>query len=227
MIQEVILAKRVVLQVNGDTVCMTQALYQKLNRLELQYKIATPTLLKFPNTQGLGIVQALQLSLSANASDKRDVVYGVASLLQDEIRRLVPIDYRLSHDEVLCRALQGCLVEQQSLNIITTAALRQGADMHDSCSFNFEDLHEFLRLEPGLQGGLDDFSKSKMQIHRGWKGNVQVMIDSTTSESMEKIDQVYGPYSVSSVRVVDSQLPKHQILPRLTVHSQLFERAYK
>ena len=103
IIQEVALAREVCLHVNNNVLLLDSAVMDRMESLRKQNRLRIPSALKWSTCRTIeaGIVACLQAAMKCNATDPRDEVYAVLSLMEPQARSLIPVDYSLDLDPLL------------------------------------------------------------------------------------------------------------------------------
>ncbi|CAN9325885.1 unnamed protein product [Alternaria alternata] len=122
VIQEVALARVVHLTVCDEELELTLTVMDRLRLL-----CAESRDYKLPGVLGRLFVQELRADVLAclytgwkcHATDRRDCVFAVLSLMPPEIRSLIPVDYSLDLGAVFANAIVAIIVTQQNLDILS------------------------------------------------------------------------------------------------------------
>jgi hypothetical protein len=125
VIQEVLQAKTAHLHVNKDTVRFERAAVKSLHEYCSVKAIDIPRLAQWASihVRKAGIVALLRMSTKSSASDARDTVFAITSLLNARTRAMIKIDYLLSLEDVLAQAAWACFAECRKLGLISYADL--------------------------------------------------------------------------------------------------------
>lgn len=230
IIQEIVLAKTLLLHVNGDT---TPLGHQQI--LDLRVTGGGHVLsLKTKSNHELSITTWLARSFSASAGDPRDHVLGIVSLLNPNIRPLIPVEYSLCYIETIRNAITACIADHQSLSIITYASLRRGrrdrhrmssvypcCDQHptnplsyrgrDIATLTLENFKDYLEKN-GVQKSFGP--PTATQNLPGYRKAVVFSVEGITKRESQDFSYIERLPSVVLTR---------QILPRLKVRGHLID----
>ena len=121
VIQEVALAREVCLHVNNNVLLLDSAVMDRMESLRKQNRLRIPSALKWSTCRTIeaGIVACLQAAMECNATDPRDEVYAVLSLMEPQARSLIPVDYSLDLDVVWGNAIAAIIITQGNLDILS------------------------------------------------------------------------------------------------------------
>ena len=125
VIQEVALAQEVCLHVNEHVLLFDSTVMGRIERLCKQYCLGVPSVLKWSacRTIEAGIAACLLAAMDCGATDPRDEVYAVLSLMEPQARSLIPVDYSLNVDAVWSNAIAAIIVSQGNLDILSHVGL--------------------------------------------------------------------------------------------------------
>ncbi|KAH7408591.1 heterokaryon incompatibility protein-domain-containing protein [Phaeosphaeria sp. MPI-PUGE-AT-0046c] len=143
VIQEIHLARIIVMHINSDEVTLRNSV---INRLRHYDAIHVPQLLRdiSSDQHTRTIIECLRISTAAHSSDPRDKVFGVLSLLDTQSRDFIPVDYALSYNQVLGLAVMLCIAECTDLRLLLFAHLPATSDHSTACTFGLEEFRRFL-----------------------------------------------------------------------------------
>ena len=146
VIQEVLHARVTNLHVNADTVRFSAAGVIYLHKLCLAKSVFLPSLAQWSSIwqRSTGIIPLLSMSTKSSASDPRDIVFAITSVLYPETRAVITIDYMLSLEEVFAQAVMACIAECPDSEILSYAALPPGAHTLTTPSFTMTHFKEYL-----------------------------------------------------------------------------------
>ncbi|KAF2819466.1 HET-domain-containing protein [Ophiobolus disseminans] len=249
VIQEVVLAKAVVLRVNNASAVLEGCLFGSLAQTCERHNIHLPPWLH-PNSglQGTNsFIECLAMSMQASASDERDKIFAIANLLEPRIRDMVPVDYSLDYDCVIDNAIMACIVECRDLRILSFARLPKHADCPTACAFGMEDFKLFLRGNRSFVQLLENIRQRRWFIplfeNQCQQSIIQKVVSSTMLQQRDihpwipyvflngllgalgEAQHAYYPRSEaqSLIRRVLCQGPEGQILPRFEVRAHLLD----
>lgn len=119
-VQEVALARNVVLHVNNEAVELS---FPVLERIRLTKKV--PAALRW--NPGLAretdVLACLRAGIESHCSDARDKVYAVLSLMEPQARSFIPVDYSLDLDTIYTNALLAVIAAHGSLEVLSYALI--------------------------------------------------------------------------------------------------------
>ncbi|KAJ8111995.1 hypothetical protein OPT61_g5531 [Boeremia exigua] len=147
VIQEVALARKVILHVNNDSAVLTKKILSLLrNGSGYSNLILPPPLQAFLDKHNFdNATYLLHMSISASCSDPRDQVYGTISLLPPVLRMAIPVDYSLRTEQVFANAICACIQGTQSLEVLQFARLdNEESELAIARSFGMEHLRQYL-----------------------------------------------------------------------------------
>ncbi|KAJ8108311.1 hypothetical protein OPT61_g8258 [Boeremia exigua] len=197
IIQEIVLAKSIVLHINGLQIGLTRSVV-----FSLSSTVGTPGPLRerISPTSSKCLSTQMKKSIKCSCSDQRDHVYAILSLLAPDIRDLIPTDYSLSVEQVYTNLLFACISTSQTLDILAYAA-KVAADQNSSVTsqFTIEHFHSFIVNEESLE----EFH----HFPEKWKRYIRF-----TSEP--------GIQASSQIWLLPSPVHEHRMLPgfKVTVH---------
>jgi hypothetical protein len=147
VIQEVLSAEIAILHVNEDTVRFTEKGLVALNRMCMAQGFHVERLSHWPSIWGRNssIVSLLNMSVNCSASDPRDKVFAIVSLLEPHVRARISIDYMASTHDVFAHAAIACITECGDLGILSFARIESGDRCSDIPSFTMANFVSFLQ----------------------------------------------------------------------------------
>jgi hypothetical protein len=121
VVQEVALAKQAYLSVNGHELLLTAAVLGRLRFVYEQKTLDIPALLKWNPGEltDANILVCLYTGIRSNATDPRDKVFAVLSLMEPKARSLIPVDYAMDYESVYAYAVVAVIKSQQNLDILS------------------------------------------------------------------------------------------------------------
>ena len=127
VIQEVALAQEVCLHVNNNALLLDSAVMDRMESFRKQNRLRIPSALKWSTCRTIeaGIVACLQAAMECNATDPRDEVYAVLSLMEPQARSLIPVDYSLDLDVVWSNAIAAIIITRGNLDILSHVGVYQ------------------------------------------------------------------------------------------------------
>jgi len=184
VIQEVALAKAALLNVNNNRLFLSLDVLQKLREFCDQEKIQVPASLRWDPGAGekINILDCLSAARTCRATDARDRVYATLSLVDDDFRRLITIDYgknsKWIHEMVAINTIQY----HRNLDILYHIHSDEHANSPSSSSW-IPDWNQTLSKKTRIMQFPNDSILS-------WSRNVQVNLEShDTIESIEESSQ--------------------------------------
>ncbi|KAH7076051.1 heterokaryon incompatibility protein-domain-containing protein [Paraphoma chrysanthemicola] len=225
VIQEVVFAKIATLHVNEESVMLRPEIIKRVASLEGQITDIPVLLLWASSADRIDdIFKCLRLSIDAHASDPRDTVYGILSLMKPEIRDLLPVDYSLSQYQVFRNVIVACIAERGDLTVLSYPRYPLTLiDTRHVFVFGPDEFKAYLdndgRLYKPALGWSDPLPKFD---HQPWRGKVCF---NNASHTMEIDDQTELSASsmFSKFEVNPDGVPLRQILPRLKVRAHLID----
>jgi hypothetical protein len=226
VIQEIVLAKLAILHVNEDSVRLSPAVLTQLIDSCKDHEIPVQLRWASGSDRLNGVLDCLNLSFNAQSSDPRDAVYGILGLVKPHIRDLIPVDYSLSVDQVLGKALLACIAERQDLSILSYAWLPSDSDHHLASCFSSKEYNKLLHSKTPLDRP-SWFSSSNApnfsQVEgRPWRREVTVT-NAPYPTNQENNLEATADEGCSVIEVIAASVPTHQILPGLRVRAHLID----
>jgi hypothetical protein len=221
VIQEVLFAKTAILHVNQDKVFLKQEILDSLHQWCNQQSVAIPRLSHWVSIwrRDGGIVSCLSMSLNCSASDPRDKIFAIASLLRPNVRELISIDYQSTLQAVYADAVAACIVEYGDLDILGFADVPSNIHVFTTSTFDVDDFKTFL-----AQRTMDKAPSSSMaRMCSPWTSRIVVKHKRAKSISTPGIKALHG--DASTVEVLRDPIPSTQLLPRLKVRAHFINFA--
>ena len=121
VIQEVALARLAFLLVNDQVLRLTASVLRRISRLCRPCSFRMPGFLAWSSGQftEAGIITCLRASTYGDATDPRDRIFAVLSLVEAQARLLIPIDYSMSLEVVSSNAMAAIIATQRNLEILS------------------------------------------------------------------------------------------------------------
>jgi len=121
VIQEVALARLAYLLVNDQVLRLTASVLRRMSRLCRLGSFHMPGFLAWSPDRftEAGIITCLRASTYGDATDPRDRIFAVLSLVEAQERSLIPIDYSMSLEVVSSNAMAAIIATQQNLEILS------------------------------------------------------------------------------------------------------------
>ncbi|KAH7389305.1 heterokaryon incompatibility protein-domain-containing protein, partial [Phaeosphaeria sp. MPI-PUGE-AT-0046c] len=156
VVQEVVLADKVLLYIDGAVVPFEKRTLRYMNALCSRAQISIPLLSHWSSVYtgvtkdgGLDMVSILKMSMQCSASDPRDRVFATTGFLRSSVRAVIPVDYSLSLEHVLAYAASACIRCRGDLEILRYAKLPLNASVVAASSFGIEQFEDFIaRTKP-------------------------------------------------------------------------------
>ncbi|CAI6335625.1 unnamed protein product [Periconia digitata] len=185
VIQEVALAAVAVMVCNGHTIMLTEDVVARISAsLPAHQKLPGP-LLWNPgsnigrNHEGRDLLACLQATRSSLATDPRDKIYGIHSLLNPESRALIDIDYASGVAEVFTKAAAVVVRERQSLDIILRA-ITSRRDAHISGPLSPDSVDGLPSWVPNWYQDTSIWScQFESEVLGPWKSTVDLVVDNS------------------------------------------------
>jgi len=154
VIQEVALARVVYLHVNDHVHPLKSIPMRRLEYLCQKENFKLPPVLGWSGYQKTeaGIIASLRAGMRSKATDVRDRVYAVLSLLEPQARSLIPVDYSLGINLVYAHVVVAIIVVCRKLDILSYATIASRPGEHQSLngrrgsSLRICDLQAFLEM---------------------------------------------------------------------------------
>jgi hypothetical protein len=147
VIQEIILAKALILHVNSEELALDRSTVMRFSRVKTsETPFLMTTLAERSVRRGAWerpedlrpFIECLKLSINASSSDPRDKIFGVLSLLHPDVRDFLPVDYSLDCEQVFGLAVMLCIAECRTLKILTYASMPSTSDLESACTFGIK-----------------------------------------------------------------------------------------
>ena len=120
VIQEVALSNAAFLNVNDAQILLSHEVLKRLHRFCERQRLPIPGSLRW--TPGMkerfNILECLNATRTCSATDPRDKVYAILSLVDCDFRRLIPIDYARSEGWLLTTVAIKAIEKYRSLSIL-------------------------------------------------------------------------------------------------------------
>jgi hypothetical protein len=147
VIQEVLSAEVAVLHVNDRTVRFTGEALRAPDALFQAVRLDIPRLPRWASiwTRKWDIISLLSMSLNCSASDPRDKVFAIVSLLEPEVRAMISIEYMATTQEVFTQAVMACIRACGDLEILSFAEVLSEERKPAEASFTMDNFLQFLQ----------------------------------------------------------------------------------
>lgn len=142
VIQEIVLAQRLILHVNTSRAVLTQ---YALLRIRITTEASSPLQLRADFDATPSLEGCLRLSLDCDCSDPRDRVYAILSLLKPSLRRLIPVDYSLTHNQVTQNVISAYRTIYQPKNSIEHRYAFKKPQSSSADALEVDEFMEFLQ----------------------------------------------------------------------------------
>lgn len=238
MIQEILFARVALLHVNFDTVKLTAEAFTDLHKLCRDKSIKISRLSEWTSVwnQDSSIVTYLNLSLNSAASDPRDQVFAITSLLAPEIRGMITVDYSMTEDEVFTQAVTACAAECKDLDLICFSDLPADEDLISTPTFTKAHLQDFLTFRTSDKTSKKSHSGLfQSRLRSPWLPNSTIEMPTQLGEPpILHTAPLHGhgstfpshvePEVTSTIAIRGKiSVPKFQILPCLTTRAHLID----
>jgi len=218
VIQEILFAKFVILRINQATVKFDQERLDRIHRWCNQRHIRIPRLHHWRsiwNRDG-GIISCLYMSLECDASDPRDKVFAITSLLRPIIRDVITIGYQSDLQAVYMDAIAACILECGDLDILGFARLPPNTNIFTTSTFSESDFKRFLAQRTLSKAPVPTMT----QMRHPWTPHIALKHNTVKKE----IHAGYAkPDNASAVEILYNPIPSTQVLPRLGVQAHLVD----
>ncbi|XPS80550.1 hypothetical protein M3J07_012526 [Ascochyta lentis] len=216
VLQEVALAKIAVLVVNGESVTLSPPQLTRLIRGCREWRLVMPGPLNWTRAGSrqlsIGIVSWLRISWYTSCQDPRDKIYAILSLLSPEIRDLIPVDYSVSFETVIIRAIIACIADSRNLDVLSYARLPEDEDVVHSCNFRIADFDRFLQL---ATTAVDTLCPTSQILRRS---RVHIAVDDVPEDMC-----YHGSVASSAITMIYKPNLSTQLLPLFKVRSHLID----
>ena len=218
VIQEVLFAKVAILRINQETVQFDQESLEYLHRWCDQRYITIPRLHHWSSIwkRDGGIISCLCMSLECEASDPRDKVFAITSLLRSNIRDMIAINYRSDLQAVYADAIAACVSECGDLDVLGFAKLTPNTNIFTTSTFCESNFKKFLAHRTLSKASVP----SMTQMRHPWTSHIAIKHRTIR-------DDIHSGYTTpensSAVEVLYDPIPSTQVLPRLRVRAHLID----
>jgi hypothetical protein len=222
VIQEVALARVAYLIVNDEELLLTSTVLDRLSLLCAESRHC-----KLPGVFERLLVQdtrpevlsCLYTGWQCLATDRRDCVFAVLSLMPPEIRSLIPVDYSMSLKAVIANAVVAIIATQRNLDILSLVK----SPLVESFTSGVTDLEGFGIYLAWSVNGRNSSHYRLLPVFEGqqigpWQADIDLEI--LPPSSTLHLDQHQG---TSCVVIRPTHLPK-SILPHLLVRAHYIDR---
>jgi hypothetical protein len=207
VIQEVALAKAAYLLVNDQELRLTTLVIDRLTYIFKQNQHEVPGIFRWYPGQRIeaSIFTCLHAGMYSRATDPRDRVFAVLSLMEPHARSMIPVDYSLELEPVYTNAIIAMILTQRNLTILLHAGIGKALSsefLHfpsdERICLNEQDLQRYILHNPddGQDAAPDDaklpsfFQKRRSVLFEGdsvgpWLSTIDVHIVSPMDYSRE------------------------------------------
>jgi hypothetical protein len=226
VVQEIVLAKLAILHVNEDSVNLSPAVLTQLIDSCKDHEIPVQLRWASGSDRLNGVLECLNLSFDAQSSDSRDAVYGILGLVKPHIRDLIPVNYSLSVDQVLGKALLACISGRQDLSILSCAWLPSDSDHHLASCFSSKEynklLHSNIPVDRPSWYSSSNAPKLSQIEGRPWRREITITNALHPANHQNNLEATANEGS-SVIEVIAASVPTHQILLGLRVRAHLID----
>jgi hypothetical protein len=161
VIQEVALARAAYLHVNELKLLLTSGIIDRMGHLSkrMGYKLPTVLRLKPGKRVAADLPTCLQAGLACKATDERDQVFAVLSLMEPYARSLIEVDYSLGLEQVYTNVIIAIITIRNDLDILSHIGIHYVRLQEDWRTFSCLDIGRFrtyLFLDSNHASGSDD-----------------------------------------------------------------------
>ena len=121
-VQEVALARNVVLHMNNEAVELS---FPVLERVRLIEKVPAALRWNPGLARDTDVLACLRAGIESHCSDARDKVYAVLSLMEPQARTFIPVDHSLDLDAIYTNALLAVIAAHESLEVLYYALVER------------------------------------------------------------------------------------------------------
>ncbi|KAJ4982712.1 hypothetical protein SVAN01_11800 [Stagonosporopsis vannaccii] len=202
IIQEIVLAKAIVLHINYAQVALTNDM---LNRFPASSDMPGALRARMFPQRYKSLFQQMRMSLQLSCSDPRDHIYGILSLLDPDVRALVPVDYNLSVTKLYINTFKVYIKTCRDLHVLAyAAAVLTPQSESATSSFTIDHFHDFLLQKDLLE------QKAYGDSPINWSESVELLSEPDASHMPEN--------SHPRVWTMQSSMTDQQILPAFKVN---------
>jgi hypothetical protein len=221
VVQEVLFARTAILHINNHIVPLTGEILEQVQRNAEQKSIAISRLSHWVSiwNRNTGIFSCLTMSLGCSASDPRDQIYAITSLLQPHIRDMIKIDYQLDLQAVYMSAIVACIAECGDLDLLVYATLPANANTSTASTFGSDTFKKFVTQRNETNAPVHSVTRMRSP----WLPRIFVKHRPTTKDTGHAIPTTHDATNASPVEILDESVPKHQFLPRMRVRAHLLD----
>lgn len=196
VIQEIVLARFIILHVNDKQIAITNDV---LHCLAGATTIPGPFRARLSPRHFNSLPVQLEISIRLSCSDPRDHIYGILSLLNPEVRSIIPVDYTLSVTQLYANIVTAYIKTCQNLHLLAYAAIVvTNQSVSVTRSFTVAQLHDYL-----LQGSPLERTDANFKP-QWWSSSVLL---SSQPDAVHAL-----PGRCSQVRTLQAPLADDQIL---------------
>lgn len=209
VIQEVALAKVIVLYVNTDHATLTHDSLLFLRKIcnGKRIRIPAPIAARLEQTADQSLIKRLNTSMNSLCSEPKDKIFAILSLVDPAVEALIPIDYTLDDQQVFANAVMACIVTGKSLDILMYARLDPNHDeLAAACALTVEQFNEFIKSR------ISSYHRLVHPMPDLWTPHFDVGSANATNLGSEQ-------RPISRISRPSSSLPGRQVLPHLTVRA--------
>jgi hypothetical protein len=197
IIQEVALARSAYLKVNDQELPLSPCVLRNLENFCSEHNFKIPSVLRWVPSQEseYEVIRCLEIGADCQATDPRDRVFALLSLMKPSVRALVPVDYSMNITAVHAYIRIAAISTSHSLDLIRHLQNRKNSDGSMRLSLRYTQETRF-RLVPQFTSA--DAGIWRPNINAVIQGSVEVS-DTTTSNlvhtvSFEKPDSDLSDY---------------------------------
>ncbi|RYN98620.1 hypothetical protein AA0119_g7046 [Alternaria tenuissima] len=191
----------------------------RMESLRKQNRLRIPSALKWSTCRTIeaGIVACLQAAMKCNATDPRDEVYAVLSLMEPQARSLIPVDYSLDLDVVWGNAIAAIIITQGNLDILSHVGVYRHRSLLNNrvrrSSMNRVDIAGYL--EKVASSNSHHLTLPYSEGHRATPWRAQLVMPSNPSD----ISQQSATFSI-----IGPPVNLNSLLPRFRVRAHYIDR---
>ncbi|KAF1834473.1 hypothetical protein BDW02DRAFT_498165 [Decorospora gaudefroyi] len=230
VIQEVALANLAYLLFNDEELLLTGIVMERLKLLCITHEFELPGALRwnFGQTGGADVLTCIYAGMNCNATDARDKIFAVLSLMEPHARSLIPVDYSLSLESVYTNTILAIMTTERNLQILFYASIGPSLSAEDWRTVPCMDMQRFQQYLIGWSVAMQPPSQSVQatrldQFEGVTVGSWHSTIDVHIVPSVDNYKRASSHESMSCI-VEWPQPTRPDFLPRFWVRAHYIDR---
>ncbi|CAO2657372.1 Nn.00g034980.m01.CDS01 [Neocucurbitaria sp. VM-36] len=223
VIQEVALARAAYLLVDNHELLLTSTVMERLSIHGIRNHHRLPGVLRWIPGHRIeaDLFTCLQVGIDCEATDARDRVFAMLSLMEPHIRSLIPVDYSLEPEAVYSSAIIAIMATEQNLDILSYASIVHGLvdeDWPRDPSMGMQQFKQYL-----VEKFVTSPGRSKLKMFEGervgpWRSTIHVNIVAPASYHEHQAKQ----QNISCI-IQRPQPPSRGLLPLFCVRAHYID----